>query len=309
MQAELSKALLQIEVLQASLVAVEAERDAARERVKHCETRMMRYAMKLAEMQAERDAARAEAEAALNASGENAKAWLNCVNDASATRTKLYAEIGLGEQRIKELEAKWKREECAHCDERIGGYQNTIWCAECFEWYLRESEKEYIQQLQSDLLAAQAGEARAVEALEAEQRAAHWRNLARITDKHEDHIEATRLSEIAQRLRHGIVLVLDRNISALDWLAQQRREAAAEVVNALADGCERAKRPILAQELRGHVAALLAGAEALDRLEAMESTGLTMLPKSTSVSEEACECALRVRLAMLSKSVSGSEEQ
>jgi hypothetical protein len=57
------------------------------------------------------------------------------------------------------------------------------------------------------------------------------------------------------------------------------------------------------------VPALLAGAEALERLEAMESTSSTMLPKSTSVSEEACECALRVRLAMLSKSVSGSEEQ
>ena len=60
---------------------------------------------------------------------------------------------------------------------------------------------------------------------------------------------------------------------------------------------------------RSDAAALLAGAEALERLEAMESTSSTMLPKSTSVSEEACECALRVRLAMLSKSVSGSEEQ
>ena len=75
--------------------------------------------------------------------------------------------------------------------------------------------------------AAQAGEARAVEALEAEQRAAHWRNLARITDKHEDALEAGRLSEIAQRLRHGIVLVLTNNQPALDWLAQREREAAA----------------------------------------------------------------------------------
>jgi hypothetical protein len=71
--------------------------------------------------------------------------------------------------------------------------------------------------------AAQAGEARAVEALEAEQRAAHWR----ITDKHEDALEAGRLSEIAQRLRHGIVLVLTNNQPALDWLAQREREAAA----------------------------------------------------------------------------------
>ncbi len=80
--------------------------------------------------------------------------------------------------------------------------------------------------------AAQAGEARAVEALEAEQRAAHWRNLARITDKHEDHLEATRLSEIAQNLRHGVVLV--GNPPALAWLAQQRREAAAEALERIA---------------------------------------------------------------------------
>ena len=37
---------------------------------------------------------------------------------------------------------------------------------------------------------------------------------------------------------------------------------------------------------RAHAAALLAGAEALERLEAMESTGSTMLPKSASGSEE-----------------------
>jgi len=88
--------------------------------------------------------------------------------------------------------------------------------------------------------AARAGEARAVEALEAEQRAAHWRNLARITDKHEDALEAGRLSEIAQRLRHGIVLVLTNNQPALDWLAQREREAAAEVWKTaimLACGC------------------------------------------------------------------------
>lgn len=265
-----------------------AETDRLRAEVERLRENQERAQYRLAAVEAERDAARAEAEAALNASGENAKAWLNCVNDASATRTKLYAEIGLGEQRIKELEAKWKREECAHCDERIGGYQNTIWCAECFEWYLRESEKEYIQQLQSDLLAAQAGEARAVEALEAEQRAAHWRNLARITDKHEDHIEATRLSEIAQRLRHGIVLVLDRNISALDWLTQQRAEAAATALDEAAEHCETTEllMPVpkpgttlrehganvcvaMAGELRQRAAAIRAGAEALEQLQAI----------------------------------------
>jgi len=37
---------------------------------------------------------------------------------------------------------------------------------------------------------------------------------------------------------------------------------------------------------RADAAALLAGAEALERLEAMESTSSTMLPKSASGSEE-----------------------
>jgi chromosome segregation ATPase len=90
-----------------------------------------------------------------------------------------------------------------------------------------------IAELEAERDAARAGEARAVEALEAEQRAAHWRNLARITDKHEDALEAGRLSEIAQRLRHGIVLVLTNTQPALDWLAQQRREAAARELEAL----------------------------------------------------------------------------
>jgi len=90
----------------------------------------------------------------------------------------------------------------------------------CFDQY-----RARIADLEAERDAARAGEARAVEALEAEQRAAHWRNLARITDKHE--------SEIAQRLRHGIVLVLTNNQPALDWLAQREREAAARELNQL----------------------------------------------------------------------------
>ena len=222
-------------------VTLMTEVDSLRRGWQACEAR-------LATVEAERDAARAEAEARTTIA-------------ARAQEALRYLMNGLPTN-----DAVW------------AAYGN----ADSARAWLADRDSQY----QAALLAAQSGEARAVEALEAEQRAAHWRNLARITDKHEDHIEATRLSEIAQRLRHGIVLVLDRNISALDWLAQQRREAAAEVVNALADGCERAKRPILAQELRGHVAALLAGAEALERLEAMESSSSTMLPKSASESEE-----------------------
>ena len=40
------------------------------------------------------------------------------------------------------------------------------------------------------------------------------------------------------------------------------------------------------EHYNAHAAALLAGAEALERLEAMESTGSTILPKSASASGE-----------------------
>jgi hypothetical protein len=109
--------------------------------------------------------------------------------------------------------------------------------------------RKRIAELEAERDAARAGEARAVEALEAEQRAALWRNLARITDKHEDALEAGRLSEIAQRLRHGIVLVLTNNQPAIDWLAQREREAAARELRLLADGCATVN-PVLSWQLR-----------------------------------------------------------
>lgn len=246
---------------------------------------------------------RASAEDGLgNLEEEDGAAVVRFVREDLAQVAALTAERDAARGEAETLKAKWKREECAHCDERPGGHQGSIWCAECFEWYCRESEKEFIEQLQADLTTAKVDAARAVEALrrgeelaqeacdllwaennmftdaeqalfdwvesvnwvhdsrpaldwhnariaeavqeakaeaaragealEAEQRAAHWRNLARITDKHEDALEASRLSEIAQRLRHGIVLNLSGNITALDWLAAQRREAAAEELEA-----------------------------------------------------------------------------
>jgi hypothetical protein len=130
------------------------------------------------------------------------------------------------------------------------------WCKNCGD-RLGEDERDKemrdvrtrLAELEAERDAARAGEARAVEALEAEQRAAHWRNLARITDKHEDALEAGRLSEIAQRLRHGIVLVLTNNQTALDWLAQREREAAARELRLLADGCATVN-PVLSWQLR-----------------------------------------------------------
>ena len=32
-------------------------------------------------------------------------------------------------------------EMCAHCDERKGGAEGTIWCAECLDWYRKETWK------------------------------------------------------------------------------------------------------------------------------------------------------------------------
>ena len=39
-------------------------------------------------------------------------------------------------------EARWQAQAelnaksmCLHCDERLGGAEGTMWCAECLEWY------------------------------------------------------------------------------------------------------------------------------------------------------------------------------
>ena len=52
---------------------------------------------------------------------------------------------------VDELKAKWKREECGHCDERRGGYNGTIYCEECFNWYVLEDRKEMVADLQRDV--------------------------------------------------------------------------------------------------------------------------------------------------------------
>lgn len=74
------------------------------------------------------------------------------------------------------------------------------------------------------------------------------------------------MSEHADKLRH----------MAAGWL--QTAEGAQRY------GLPREKEADIAH-YQAQAAALLAGAEALERLEAMESTGSTMLPKSASASE------------------------
>ena len=75
------------------------------------------------------------------------------------------------------------------------------------------------------------------------------------------------MSDHAERLRH----------MAAGWL--QSAEATEKY------GYQRDKKRNIEHYL-AQAAALLAGAEALERVEAMESTSSTMLPKSASGSEE-----------------------
>ena len=131
------------------------------------------------------------------------------------------------------------------------------------QWWKDSTDTERVQALQDAIEeqnAAQAGEARALEALDVFARAYRVSMLPFAPGIDEadgaHHWMPHGWPSVADFKRANSVL---SDSSALDWLSQQRREAAAEVVNALADGCERAKRPILAQELRGHAAALRAG--------------------------------------------------
>ncbi len=52
---------------------------------------------------------------------------------------------------IKRLRAKWHREECARCDERVGGYQGTMYCEECFKWYQQEYAKDAVAELRAEV--------------------------------------------------------------------------------------------------------------------------------------------------------------
>jgi hypothetical protein len=35
---------------------------------------------------------------------------------------------------------------CAHCGERLSGAEGTIWCAECFEWWLGQYLAEWAKE-------------------------------------------------------------------------------------------------------------------------------------------------------------------
>jgi hypothetical protein len=150
----------------------------------------------------------------------------------------LEAERDAAKAGEENLKRKWQIEECAHCGERPGGHQGTIWCAECFEWWVRESEQECITQLRTDLDATRAGEARAVEALRkiAQNATTEVQGVNGVpgteamlcclcgqVDGHNDGCPALAFGELDSQ-------------PALDWLAQREREAAVAELRGLWSG-------------------------------------------------------------------------
>jgi hypothetical protein len=102
----------------------------------------------------------------------------------------------------------------------VDGHNSTMWCAECFEWWVRESEQDCIRQLREDLTAAQSGEARAVEELEEFRLIARaacdsiWASSYSFTDEEQALFDWIDLAEIKA----------DSN-PAVAWLAQREANA------------------------------------------------------------------------------------
>lgn len=69
------------------------------------------------------------------------------VNFVAAARTAVPALIA----EVERLQAKWKREECAHCDERSGGAEGTIWCAECLAWHHNAEKDQAVAELRAEV--------------------------------------------------------------------------------------------------------------------------------------------------------------
>ena len=139
----------------------------------------------------------------------------------------------------------------------------------------RDNALRYTELLIAERDAARAGEARAVEACQRIEEALQGTDFA-------DH-------GLDSPVWNALELVRDVTADkpALAWLAQQRREAVATELERVAGECHDFWSLFALRDwLRDRAAALLGGAEALERMEAMESTGFIMSPKSTSVSEE-----------------------
>jgi hypothetical protein len=219
--------------LRARIADLEAERDAALNRAREARETAENYlghcdaaCKQLEVVEAERDNAVRYTELLIqerdNAKSKELEVLRLRIAEVEGERDAAKA----GEENLKR---KWQIEECAHCGERPGGHQGTIWCAECFEWWVRESEKEYIDQLRADLDAARAGEARAVEALEAARERCDWWHA---DDCPWDGPRNTCTCEYRQLVQE-VALILSSAQPAFDWLAQREREAAARELEGL----------------------------------------------------------------------------
>jgi hypothetical protein len=187
----------------------------------------------LAALRKEREGLRAERQDAMGLLGKVIDEARRCFKEHRARIADLEAELDAAKAGEEALRRKWQREECAHCGERPEGHNGTMWCAECFEWWVRESEQECITQLRADLEAARAGEARAVEALKRIRE-----ELETIAAGKEEEVR----NDFSSGESHGwgsAYLHVCRIIGnaatqpAIDWLAQREREAAARELNQL----------------------------------------------------------------------------
>ena len=171
-----------------------AERDAAQKRVQDCETRMMRYAIELAEMQDERDAARAGEARAVEALDVFARAY-----------------------RVSMLPFAPGIDEADGAHHWMpNGWPSVADFKQANAALTDSSALDWLAQQRRE--AAQAGEARAVEALRAV--------VAAVLPHEED---TWIMGAVALRHVHRVLdqyePTLDNQPSALDWLAQQRAEA------------------------------------------------------------------------------------
>lgn len=105
------------------------------ERSNYYQAQMRTWRTAALESSAERDQLRAEVEAALTASGVNAKAWQDCVEESAIKRTQLMKEIGLAEQRAEasererdeaQAQARHWREAAVTENERAMEYLNAV---------------------------------------------------------------------------------------------------------------------------------------------------------------------------------------
>ena len=229
-----------IDNLLTRLATVEAERGAAVERVTDCETRIMRIFSKLESMQAERDAARE--------ASEKDREWVGRALEKQAEY--------LGQSQMLVAERDAARAEVAHMKREqqamIMQHRHDIRDL----GHLLQDERCKVATIEAAWYAARAGEARAVKALRA---------VVAGASPHEEEtwtIEGAVLRHV-HRVLDRYEPTPDKQPTALDWIAQQRREAAVEALEKLEAECSivfYGDLPhVTIEEIREHLAALRAG--------------------------------------------------